>query len=133
MASLDEENLALVKTAYEAGARGDWDTFFANVTDETLFHEAPSLPYGGIYRGRADIQRGSQLVVACWENFQFKVLNYMAGGDVVVAHVLISGVGRKTGKSFSMPIMELWRIKDGKVVELRPFYWDTHRCLECLG
>jgi ketosteroid isomerase-like protein len=133
MTRQEEANVAIVKAAYAAGARGDWDAFFADVIDETEFHEAPSLPYGGVYRGRADIVRGAKLMFGAWDDFQYKILQYTAGGDIVVVHVLISGIGRKTGKSFSMPIMEMWRCNEGKVIEIRPFYFDTSRCVECFG
>ena len=129
----EKRNLAIVKAAYAASAKGDWDKFFAGVTDETEFHEAPSLPYAGTYRGKADIMRGTKQVFGAWEDFSYQIMQYTAGGDLVVAHIMISGIGRKTGKSFSMPIMEMWRLRDGKVVELRPFYWDTARCAECFG
>lgn len=133
MTSQEDKNLAIAKAAYEASARGDWDSFMKEVTDETEFHEPPSLPYGGTYRGVADIIRGAKWMVGAWDDFKFQILEYTAGGDLVIVHLLISGMGRKTGKSFSMPIMEMWRFKEGKVIELRPFYFDTHRCVECFG
>jgi len=113
---------------------GNPDGFFAAVTEETEFHEAPSLPYGGVYRGVEGVKRGvMKLMFGAWEDFTFQILQYGAGGDLVYVHVMISGVGRKTGKSFSMPIVEMWRLKDGKVTEVRPFYFDTARCVECFG
>lgn len=133
MTSQEERNIDVVKTAYAALAKGDQDGFFAAVTDETEFHEAPSLPYAGVYRGLAAIKRGAGMMFGAWDNFSFDVLQYGAGGDVVFVHVMIGGTGRKTGKSFSMPIVELWRLKDGKIVEIRPFYFDTARCVECFG
>ena len=29
------------------------------------------------------------------------------------------------GKSFSMPVLELLRFRDGKIVEIKPYYFDT--------
>jgi uncharacterized protein len=135
MSPQEVTNVAVAQAAYEASARGDWGAFMklGGISDETEFHEAGSLPYGGTYRGEADIIRGATLMGRAWESFTFQVLGFCAGGDLVIAHVLISGIGRKTGKSFSMPVMEMWRFRDGKAIELRPFYWDTHRCVECFG
>ncbi len=50
----------------------------------------------------------------------------MADGDL--AAVILDGTGssRKTGKTFSMQLVEVWRFSGDKIVELRPFYWDTH-------
>lgn len=134
MTNQEERNIEIVKAAYEAVIKGDFDGFFAAWTDETEFHEPSSLPYGGVYRGVAASKRGlSKLVFGAWDDFTFQILQFGAGGDLVFAHVMISGIGRKTGKSFSMPIIEMWRLKEGKVIEFRPFYFDTARCVECFG
>jgi ketosteroid isomerase-like protein len=134
MTNQEQRNIEIVRAAYEGLGNGDYDRFFAAWTDETEFHEAPSLPYGGIYRGVTASRRGvAKLVFGTWEDFTFQILQFGAGGDLVFAHVIISGIGRKTGKSFSMPIVEMWRLKNGKAIEFRPFYFDTARCVECFG
>jgi ketosteroid isomerase-like protein len=135
MTSVEQENLAIAKSAYAASARGDWKAFLeiSRATDTTELHEAASLPYGGVYIGVAGIARGATLMAGAWDDFRFQVIEFAAGGEIVIAHVLISGTGKKTGKSFSMPVMELWRFREGQVVEFRPFYFDTHRCVECFG
>jgi len=133
VATQEDTNLALVKKAYDMLGKNDIPGFFALFAADAELHEAPSLPYGGVYRGLAAVQRGSKLVFNAWKDFTYEVLQYTAGGDLVIVHVMICGVGKNTGKSFSMPIAELWRVKDGKVVELRPFYYDTHRAVEVYG
>ena len=133
MTNEEDRNINIIKTAYGELLKGNTDAFFAAVTEETEFHEAPSLPYAGVYRGLKEVKRGVNLMFNAWEDFTFQVLQYGAGGDLVFVHVMISGIGRKTGKSFSMPIVEMWLLKDGKVVDVRPFYFDTARCVECFG
>lgn len=133
MATEQERNLEIIKSAYAAGLAGDFDTFFKDLSEDCIFYEADSLPYGGEYRGVEAIKRGTQLMFGAWDNFNFEITDYCAGGDLVTVSVRISGVGRKTGKSFSMPIIEAWRLKDGKIIEIRPFYYDTARCAEVFG
>ena len=133
MISEEQRNIDIIRTAYGEMMKGNTEAFYSIMTDETEFHEAPSLPYAGTYRGRAQVERGINKMFRSWDDFSFQLLQYGAGGDLVFVHVMISGVGRKTGKSFSMPIVEMWRLKDGKVTEVRPFYFDTTRCVECFG
>jgi uncharacterized protein len=134
MTDQDEMNVAVVKKAYATAEEGlGWEAFFADFTDESELYEAPSLPYGGIYRGKNSIVRGAHTVFSTFDDFHFEVLGYMAGGENVIAHVLLTGRGKKTGKTFSMPLMEQWRIRNGKVIELRPFYFDSARVSECFG
>jgi ketosteroid isomerase-like protein len=37
----------------------------------------------------------------------------------------LSGHITRNGKPISFPITGIWRLKDGKVVEITPFYYDT--------
>ena len=36
-----------------------------------------------------------------------------------------AGTGKKTGQAFSVPLAAVWRLEDGRVKEVRPFYFDT--------
>jgi len=122
----EEANMGVVKTFYDYLARGDRDGAYANmVAEDCVLYEADVLPYGGVYRGRELMKETLRDVVARFDEFEFEIFNYLAGGDEVVVHLEIRGVGRESRKPFSVPIMELWRIRDGKVVELRPFLYDA--------
>jgi ketosteroid isomerase-like protein len=125
MGSLEEANIAVVKLFYQYLDRGDRDGAYANVmADDCILHEAPELPYGGVYRGREVMQDVLARVMQGFDEVSCTIRNYLAGGDEVVVHLHLSGVGRASRKAFATPIMELWRIRDGKAVELRPFLFD---------
>ena len=126
MGNQEEENIAIVKRFYRYLAEGDRDGAYANVfAEDCVLHEAPSLPYGGIYHGRETMKRTLAGVISGFDAFETEIRNYLAGGDEVVVHLRIKGVGRVSRQPFDVPIMELWRIREGKVVELRPFLYDT--------
>jgi len=36
----------------------------------------------------------------------------------------------KTGVPFNMPMTEVFHFKDGKISEVRPYYFDTHKLAE---
>jgi ketosteroid isomerase-like protein len=134
MGKQEEDNIALVKRFYEYLADGDRDGAYANVMDEDcVLHEADALPYGGVYRGRALMKEVLRDVVARFDEFEVEIRNYLAGGDEVVVHLHLAGVGRESRKPFSIPVMELWRVHDGKVVELRPFLYDSAAMAEALA
>ena len=122
----EEANIALVRRFYQYLAEGDRDGAYANVIAEDCeLHEADVLPYGGVYRGREVMKQTLAAVMAGFDEFECRISNYLAGGDEVVVHLHLSGVGRESRKPFSIPAMELWRIREGRVVELRPFLFDA--------
>ncbi len=133
MRTQEEDNIAIVKRFYQYLADGDRDGAYANiVAEDCVLHETGVLPYGGVYHGRALMKATLAGVVAGFDEFACEIRNYLAGGDEVVVHLEIAGVGRVSRKPFKVPIMELWRIRDGKVVELRPFLYDAAAIADAL-
>lgn len=134
MTRREDENIKLVKTFYEYLSNDDRDGAYENVmAEDCVLHEAGVLPYGGVYRGRSQMKETLADVISSFDEFECEIRNYLAGGDEVVVHLQISGVGRKSRKPFSMQIMELWRIIDGKCVELRPFLFDAAELARALS
>lgn len=130
----EQANIAVVKRFYDYLARGDRDGAYANVmADDCVLHEAPALPYGGVYPGRQRMQETLAGVIARFDAFEVEIYDYLAGGDKVVVHLNIKGVGRLSRKPFETPILELWRIRDGRVVELRPFLYDAAAVIDALA
>lgn len=133
MGSQEQESIAVIKKVYEYADRGDRVGWLELVADDCEFHEPPSLPYGGSYVGKKAMEFGLKKMREAWKDLEYQVLDYFASGEVVVVHLQIGATGHKTGKHFWTPIMELWRVRDGKVVELRPFIFDTARMVDVFG
>lgn len=130
----ETKNLETIKKTYVALQQNlGMDVFTQDFADDCQLHEAASLPYGGMWVGPVSIGKGVQHIFSAFEDFDFVILNYLTGGDEVVVHVMLSGKSPKTGKVFSMPLLEKWRLRDGKIIEVRPFYFDTARVNECFG
>jgi ketosteroid isomerase-like protein len=123
----------LVLNAYAAISSGDLDAFYSCFHEDVVLHEAESLPYGGCYRGLAELKHGVAKVFDAWADFRFHVEEVAAAGDMAFVYLHGCGTGKKTGKTFAFPFVEVWRFRQGKVIELRPFYWDTNRARECFG
>jgi ketosteroid isomerase-like protein len=125
MGTQEEANIAVVKRFYQYLDAGDRDGAYAEtMAEDCVLHEAPELPYGGTYSGRAVMKEVLGQVMQGFDAVDCTIRNYLAGGDEVVVHLDLSGVGRASRKPFAVTIMELWRIRDGRAIELRPFLFD---------
>ena len=96
-------------------------------------YEAASLPYGGEYHGPEGLLRLYKAVFSIWETFEVEVKELLDAGQTVVALIHLRVKLKGSGRTVEMPVAEFWRLRDGKVVELRPFYWDTAQFREKLG
>lgn len=129
MTSIEEHNLQIVKAAYAASARGEPQGFTASFTAETEIHEAPSLPYGGIHKGVQSFPTLIGKVLEHYSSLKFTKHNIIASGDNVVSWGVLDLVGKTTGKSVTIPLVEIWTIVDGKTRTLEVVYGDTAAAL----
>ena len=88
--------------------------------------EAAGLPYGGVYRGIQGWLELSNAVIGTWSKFRLQLIEYAGeSADSLVIRFAISGRSRKTGKPFESTVLELWKFKDGKLLRIHPYYFDT--------
>ncbi len=87
--------------------------------------EAASLPYAGEYEGVDGFLRLVRRVFTTFADINVAIQDYIAEGEHVVVLATMSGKRKKDGESFEMPITEIWQVLDGRIMEIRPFYFDT--------
>jgi ketosteroid isomerase-like protein len=123
--ALEDENRQVFVGCYEAARTGDWETFKAYLDPDVELHEAASLPYGGACRGPDPVVACLRDMFSAWGGVDFTLVHMLVGRDLgfVLFDVRFTARG---GNIVQMPVVELWRIRDGKLTEIRPFYFDTH-------
>jgi uncharacterized protein len=89
--------------------------------------EAPSLPYGGTYRGPEGWVQLLEDFAAAWAHARVTPLWTLgkADGNRFAKMYRVSGVSTKTGKAFDTEVFELWEFEDGKIIRCTPYYYDT--------
>jgi ketosteroid isomerase-like protein len=89
--------------------------------------EADGLPYAGAYRGLDGWMALGQAVVGAWSKFRIRPIEYPGESEnSFTVRFAISGVSRKTGKAFETTVLELWHFREGKLITIFPYYFDTH-------
>ena len=101
--------------------------------DSLVMYEPEGLPYGGEYRGKKGLLDGISAINAVWKRIRFSELRYSVGDDIAIVHFTMSAISRTTGKELSMPVCEVWRFRNGRAIEVAPFYWDTHAVRVVIG
>jgi ketosteroid isomerase-like protein len=60
-----------------------------------------------------------------WSRFDLGEQRYLATGDTVVVHTEIHAEARATARELRFAILQTITVRDGQIIEVRPFYWDT--------
>lgn len=122
--SSSQENIEIVKNFLAVAASDETVGMFELIDKDATLNIPPSFPWGGVYRGHSGFQKGLAAFAHGWKMLTFD--HEIVAGDQAV--VMLSRVKADFGDGkpeIETELAELFRIENGKIVEIRPFYFDT--------
>jgi ketosteroid isomerase-like protein len=120
---MSKENIEIVRRAWEAWERGDWDPLNA-FYDPAVVWDASTLrgPIAGVYHGHEGVRRYFQDWLESFEAHRARAEEFIDAGDnVVVVGLRLSGRGKESGVQVDMPRWNLYRIRDGLAFRVELF------------
>lgn len=129
---MSADNLELVRDAYEAANRGDWDALFRLAGPEIEWETDPRLPNAGIYRGRQEIQRFLDDQAAAFDRTLFEPERLFANGDKVLVLLRVRRRLAQSTAELELRIAHLWTVREGKAVRGQAFA-ERERAFEAAG
>ena len=124
---MTDETRRVVTEMYDAALGGDLAGFFERIDPDVVTHEPPFLPYGGSYSGRpALMQLLGDEVSRHLDIAHPKIDRIVVDGDraFTVIRLRCQATGEET------LLAEEAVVRQGKVVELRVFYFDAGSLIE---
>lgn len=110
-------NREIIEKLYAGFAAGDVPTVLGAMDPEISWTEAAGFPYAGTYVGPdAVLQNVFMRLATEWEGFAAVPSTYVSEGETVVAIGEYSGTYNATGKSMKTPMVHVWTLKDGRIV-----------------
>ena len=129
------DNRKIVEEYYTT-LRGNQDAVMRKFVDpQVAVHIPLSLPWRGEYRGYDGFKKSADWFFGVWDDLQMRDLRFVGDGtsDKVFAVSRVTGKSKATGESLEMPLAEMFTLRDGKIIEVRPFYFDTAEMLRVIG
>ncbi|MGW2630207.1 nuclear transport factor 2 family protein [Streptomyces chattanoogensis] len=119
-----------------AGGPGEapFDLLAPYFAPDVVLHQADALPYGGIWRGHAGMTRFFLAMSRVWESFDMVEQEFLAIGETAVVLTQVRARPRATGRELAFPVLQTLTVRNGRITEIRPFYWDTKAIADaCAG
>jgi ketosteroid isomerase-like protein len=116
--------------------KGDFAAIAKIIAKDAVYNQAEGLPYGGTYVGFEQWMTMFQKAQTFFDLQITKEPTYYtseADRGGVIIHFTIRCISKKTKKEITMPISEYFVVKDGLIVSIRPFYFDTKAFAEFLN
>jgi len=122
-AAMAPSNAALIKSGYNAFARGDLQGAFAVFAEDILWHIPGRGPLSRDYRGHAEVLGFFQhFMELSHGTFRIQIDDILAKGDRVV--VLCTESAQRGGRSWSSPQVHVWTVKDGRATVFCQYQGD---------
>ena len=129
---MSQENVEVVRRAYEAFARHDLDAILEMADPEIEAHDPPEVPDATVYYGRAAVRRDWEQTIDLFEDFKIDVEKLFDAGNDVVLFVRYSGRGKESGAAVEALMAHVITLREGKAIRLRQFL-DRAAALKAVG
>lgn len=116
-----EQIQQFVVDLYAATGVGDWDKAASMLTDDFFVTEADTLPMKGVYRGKNALRDLYTKVMGMMDVAGLEIVETCAGKDHAVTILSFRFADPSLAPAH---LCELFRFRDGKVCEIRPYYFD---------
>ncbi len=113
------------ESAYLAANGDDFSGIAATLDPECVIYQPASLPYGGEWKGHAGFEAWMKAFTQQWSSLEAKDAELYPHGDVIISRSHVYAVSRVNGRHLDWPLLQFFRIRSNKILELRPFHWDT--------
>lgn len=134
--STESQNVAILKDAYQQWhdtKAGSVDHWLSLMTDDVHFRSlaagAKAMEFTRESRCKNDVVQYFAGLTSEWEMIYYRVDEYIAQGDLVVALGQVSFKHKKTNKTLETPKADFHKFRDGKICEFFEFF-DTARAIE---
>ena len=129
---MSQENVEVVRDAFEAFGRGDWDALLGSLDSEIEWMTTGQFVGGQLYRGHAGVRQFLDTLGGEFDEFHAQPENFAEARDVVVADTRVSGIGKRSGAPAELRFTVVASIRNGKIVRVRNFI-ERAEALEAAG
>jgi uncharacterized protein len=130
----DSSAASVVEEFVRRLSSGDMDGACELLADEITVHECESVPYPGDHVGRDEFFRLREGFFASWvPRGKMEIRLRDAGPEYAVALVRIPVTARATGREFELRQAESYTVRDGRIVDLELYYFDTKKMWDMCG
>jgi ketosteroid isomerase-like protein len=129
----DLSHITLVRRLLERVGEQRWEDIPPLLSDDYEIVEPDSLPYGGTHRGAAGYVALIQRIGRLFElQFDLDRLESV-GDDTVLLRMVVTFTAHATGRSTSLPVVELLTVRSGRIARSEIFLQDTAALLATLA
>ena len=108
-----------------SGGEAGFAAMQATLDPEVILHQSPDLPYGGDYRGHTGYREWADAMRSIFDRVDAQGPEFYEKGETVVVACELATRTRATGEEMKLPMVQIVTVRNGRITEFRPFYWNV--------
>jgi ketosteroid isomerase-like protein len=130
---MSEENVEMVRRAFEAYAQGDLDRAVADFAPDCVYTASGAIPgRSGDFRGPEGYREFFGWLRSEFDDADAEIDELIDVGDQVVVGSTLRGRGRQSGAEAHVTFWQIWTVEDGRFVRGQGFM-NRAEALEAAG
>ena len=119
------ERFYAAEAAYMNAGGEDFSAMAATLDPEVVLHQSPDLPWGGEFHCHVGYEDWARRMGAAFDRLEVRERRFFADGDTVVVACRLLTRARASGEALDLPMTQVIRVREERIVEFRPFYWNV--------
>jgi uncharacterized protein len=129
---MSQENMEIVRAAFDAYFRGDMESALGFVDPEIVVTQRSELPDAAPRHGHAGVVEAIAVWPDQWDDYQLEIVEIRDAGEHVIVRSHHRGRGKGSGVDVEDEIWYVFAFRNGKVAEWRMFGAERE-ALEAVG
>jgi ketosteroid isomerase-like protein len=130
---MSQENVEVVRRTYELWALRRWSAIPDFFDPDVEVDLSRNVFNPDTHHGHAGLETLLRNIEDMWDDFEVVPTELIDAGEKVLATVTIKGTGKESGVDVAMQVMNVWTIRDSKIVRIAGGYRDRAEALEAAG
>jgi ketosteroid isomerase-like protein len=127
---MSEENVEVVRAAFDAWNNGDMEALAEHYRPDTVTWSPEGWPEPGPFCGRDAVMRQFEELKATFDFEALEPMSFRDSGDRVVVRWIWRASGR--GPELRQEMSSVYTLRDGKILATE-FFWEYTKALEAVG
>jgi hypothetical protein len=129
---MSRENVEVVRAIYRAFEHRDTEALLRHLDPSIRVYDRPLHPDASVYEGQEGFLRFSETDWDAFEEVVYEPQDFLTYGAYVVVPIKQRGRGKSSALGIEEGIVNVWKLRRGKCVELRIFS-TVEEALEATG
>jgi ketosteroid isomerase-like protein len=118
---MSPQNVDIVRAMYAAFARRDMEALTSHLDPAMRVYDRPVHPEAAVYEGPEGFLRFAETDWVAFDEVTYEPQDFLARGAHVVVTIKQSGRGKGSALGVEETIVNVWKLRGGKCVELRNY------------